>query len=371
MNRKRKEPKHELWQLKQMQSLPLDLKIRLTNQRIREWYDYHSGRVWVSFSGGKDSTVLVHLVKKLYKDVPVVYIDTSLEIPEVRSFAYSMNPLVLKPTMNFKTVLTRYGYPLISKEVSLKIAGARKGQRSALRHFNGEKTGQYDYRKWAFLIDSPFLISAECCNKTKKAPSKAYEKETHSYPYVATLAEESALRQTDWLMGGCNSYDNERPVSKPLSFWTEQDVLNFIKLNNLDIASVYGEIVVDVGYSDNITVFDFLDGENCDYIGCKLKTTGCSRTGCAYCCYGIQNEKRPNRFELLDMYSRTELRDFAMRGGAFDEDGYWKPDSRGLGYWFVLKYLNVHGNKNIYIPEFEKYEETYGNELTDMYLSVG
>ena len=64
------ENKHQSYDLAQMQSLPLDVKIRMTERRIREWYEEFDGDVYVSVSGGKDSQVLAHIVKNLYPDVP-------------------------------------------------------------------------------------------------------------------------------------------------------------------------------------------------------------------------------------------------------------------------------------------------------------
>ena len=57
-----------------MQSLPLEAKIVKSQLRIREWYEYWNGEVYVSFSGGKDSTVLLHLVRELYPDVPLCFV---------------------------------------------------------------------------------------------------------------------------------------------------------------------------------------------------------------------------------------------------------------------------------------------------------
>ena len=68
----------ELWELKQKQCLPLEVKIAMTLRRIREWYEYWDGNVYVSFSGGKDSTVLLHLVRQYYPGVPAVFSDTGL-----------------------------------------------------------------------------------------------------------------------------------------------------------------------------------------------------------------------------------------------------------------------------------------------------
>jgi 3'-phosphoadenosine 5'-phosphosulfate sulfotransferase (PAPS reductase)/FAD synthetase len=71
----------ERWELQQLQGLPLELKVLKSKQRIKEWYEHYNGDVYVSFSGGKDSTVLLRMVRELYPDVPAVFIDTGLEYP--------------------------------------------------------------------------------------------------------------------------------------------------------------------------------------------------------------------------------------------------------------------------------------------------
>ena len=109
--------------LMQMQALPLDLKIRLTKQRIRDWVnEYGEDGVYVSFSGGKDSTVLLHIVREEYPNIPAVFVDTGLEYPEIRQFVKTFDNVEwLKPKMNFKKVIETYGYPFIGKEVSEKV----------------------------------------------------------------------------------------------------------------------------------------------------------------------------------------------------------------------------------------------------------
>lgn len=72
--------------LRELQALPLDLKILKTKNRIKEWYDYFGGQVYVSFSGGKDSTVLLHIARELYPDIEAVFVNTGLEYPEIRKF---------------------------------------------------------------------------------------------------------------------------------------------------------------------------------------------------------------------------------------------------------------------------------------------
>ena len=120
--------KHTISDLYQMQSLPLQAKIQMTRRRISEWVDaFGEDGIYVSFSGGKDSTVLLDIVRKDYPDVKAVFVDTGLEYPEIRSFVKGFeNVDWIKPKMTFKQVIEKYGYPFISKEVSGCVDGARK-----------------------------------------------------------------------------------------------------------------------------------------------------------------------------------------------------------------------------------------------------
>ena len=107
--------------LYQMQSLPLSAKIQMTKQRIRQWIEeYGEEGVYVSFSGGKDSTVLLDIARSVYPDIKAVFVDTGLEYPEIRQFVKTFDNIDwLRPKMNFKQVIEKYGYPFISKEVSI------------------------------------------------------------------------------------------------------------------------------------------------------------------------------------------------------------------------------------------------------------
>lgn len=118
---------HTINDLRQRQALPLEIKIRMTQQRIRDWVnEFGVDGVYVSFSGGKDSTALLHIVRGLYPDVPAVFLDTGLEYPEIREFVKSIDNVTwLKPSMNFKQVIEKYGYPFVSKEVSKNIRLAK------------------------------------------------------------------------------------------------------------------------------------------------------------------------------------------------------------------------------------------------------
>ena len=123
--------KRTIQDLKQLQSLPLEIKIRLTQARIRQWVnEYGEDGVYVSFSGGKDSTVLLHIVREMYPNIPAVFVDTGLEYPEIRDFVKTFdNVEIVKPKKTFKKVIERYGYPFINKEVALKVYRVRTNKR--------------------------------------------------------------------------------------------------------------------------------------------------------------------------------------------------------------------------------------------------
>ena len=114
--------KRDISELRSMQALPLDLKVSMTKARIRQWvHEYDEEGVYVALSGGKDSTVLSHIVDDLYpgNHIPRVHVRTGLEYPEIEKFCETFHDLViLKPKMTFRQVIEKYGYPFISKEVS-------------------------------------------------------------------------------------------------------------------------------------------------------------------------------------------------------------------------------------------------------------
>lgn len=272
-------------ELKLMQNYPLDIKIAKTKNRIREFYEYFDGEVYIAFSGGNDSLVMLHIIRSLYPDVTAVFVDTGVEFPEVRKFVKSFdNVVILKPEKNFSQIINEYGYPIISKDVSNSIRLARKNIADGkvterVKQFNGSMKGsRFNKEKWRFLLESDFKISEQCCDILKKKPFKNFEKETGLHGYIGILADEGGVRLSGYLKTGCNNYRFGN--SKPLGFWTHQDILNYIKINNLNMCSVYGTL-----YFDEI--------KN------KLKVTGEKRTGCMGCLFGCHLEKSPNRFERM------------------------------------------------------------------------
>jgi 3'-phosphoadenosine 5'-phosphosulfate sulfotransferase (PAPS reductase)/FAD synthetase len=262
----------EYWQLKQKQSLPLAQKVRLSEVRIRQWYEHWHGQVYVSFSGGKDSTVLLHLVRALYPRVPAVFVDTGLEYPEVRKFVKNVeNVIWIKPKKTFKHVLEDYGYPIISKETSQKIHELRVTKSAKLRHKrlfgddNKYKSGRIPL-KWQYLKDAPFKISDRCCYWLKKSPAKAYEKKSGLKPFLGTMACDSHLRRQSYLKHQCNMMGG-KDQSRPLSVWTQDDIWAYIRTNSLPYSCIY-----DMGVKN---------------------------TGCVFCMFGVHLEAEPNRFQRM------------------------------------------------------------------------
>lgn len=292
--------------LQELQKLPLEEKIHLSLLRITEWYTYYDGKVCVSFSGGKDSTVLLHLVRRIYPEVPGVYVDTRLDYPEVRENVMNTeNVIHLKPRMNFREVIDTYGYPFPSKEVAEVVEAAKRGVPWGVSRLEGKTcSGVYSefkfniYNKWKKLVDLPVKISGKCCDEMKEIPMKKFLRESGLKPFVGIMATESIRRRNAWLATGCNAF--KAGQSKPLSFWTEQDILQYIKENHIKIPSVYGDIVEDKKG--------------------KLKLTGCNRTGCVFCPIGshLGSKNSKNKFQKLKE-SHPKLYEFCMKELGLDE----------------------------------------------------
>lgn len=397
------ENKHTMSDLYQMQSMSLNDKIRMTKYRIKEWVNtYGEDGVYLSFSGGKDSTVLAHIIREVcgYKNIPFVFVDVPTQYPELKEFAQTFDNLViLRPKISFAEVCEKYGFPMISKEVSNCVSGARKyvkyldsqksnntiltdrqtdrqtvpyacymadllgidrrinkqneqyknlqmgvipsGSEYRLRRLNGELTdskgnySQFNQEKYKFFLDAPFEISDLCCDIMKKKPAHDYEKKTGRKPIIATMASESVMRTQKWLQDGCNAFNVTRPHSNPMSFWTEQDVLLYIKENNLPICSVYGDVVVDysaMGQCEN--QMSFADFGIFDNERPLLKTTGCQRTGCVLCGFGCHLEKE-SRFELLKQtHPKFHNLLYILK-------------NNGVTYAEAIDWVNEHGNMNI------------------------
>lgn len=276
-------------QLKQLQCLPLQSKIIASERRIKEWYEHYDGDVTVSFSGGKDSTVLLHLVRQLYPEVKAIFVNTGLEYPEIVDFVRTIpNVIELRPKKDFLSVVKRYGYPVVSKRMAQYIGNVQTAKdlntATAVLRLTGVTIGGKESPmskisdKWIKLaLQKDIKISDQCCKYLKKDALDSIP----SHPYVGTMASDSAKREQSWYQYGCNAFDIKSPRSAPISFWNEEDIWNYLTDNNIPYCKIY-----DMGYS---------------------------RTGCSFCLFGLHLEKRPNRFERMAI-THPQLFKYCMDG---------------------------------------------------------
>lgn len=262
-----------------LRSMNLESKIIQTKYLIKQTINEFSlEHVYISYSGGKDSTVLSHIAKQLYPNILHIFANTTNEYPETLQHIRwekeknETNLITVIPkdahgkVWTFKRVVETYGYPMFSKNVANAIR--------TYQHAASETTKQHsidyinrNFRKYEKYKELP--ISDKCCDKLKKEPLRRKAKELDMKCVIlGILASESYQREKDWLNYGCNVfYQRKENQSRPLSFWTDNDILEYIKKYNVKVS--------------------------------KLYSMGYSRNGCMYCGFGVQLEKGNNRFQIL------------------------------------------------------------------------
>ena len=253
----------------------LSNKIIEARKVIKEFYDKLDGKVWISFSGGKDSTVLLHLVRSIYPDVKGVFSDTGLEFPEIKQFVKKVDNIeIVKPSRKFYDIVKDYGIPYPSKEVTTKV---HEIQHSTDHIKNIRKNGYPNghgklSKKWYRLITYEKVhnikVQSKCCYHLKKAPFTKYINKNKSYPFIGTTVGESSLRLTSFKRFGFNIFNGSKSQSRPISLFSDKDIWDYIEYYNLNYSKIY-----DIGYS---------------------------RTGCMFCLFGIHLEKgSENRLQKM------------------------------------------------------------------------
>lgn len=238
-----------------------------------------TGKVpYVSFSGGKDSTVLLDIARRFIDPkIKGVFCNTGNEYPEIIKFArHTENVTIIRPELTVKEVLDKYGFPLISKEQAHGIRQAKTTKSPkllAIRLYGSDPTKGHTTGKisncWQFLINEPFMVSEKCCDCLKKRPFAKYHKETGEVPIIGVLAGESDLRKRQYIQrGGCNSFKEDSLASYPISIWTDNDIWEYLRKFKVPYCPIY-----DI--------------------------PGVDRTGCMVCGFGAHLEEI-SRFDLLN-----------------------------------------------------------------------
>lgn len=259
-------------ELYERQSWSLSQKIDHTVGALEQFFSATGGKAYVSFSGGKDSTVLLDICRRFVApDAKAVFCNTGNEYPEIIRFVrQTENVTIIRPELTVKEIIAKHGFPIVSKEQAYFIWQARNTKSDKLRNrlLNGKKgyTGRTlgkIYNKWHYLIDAPFSISHKCCECLKKRPLAKYEKTTGEHPIIGTMATEGRLRIQNFLRReSCNILTPGKENSQPIAFWTENDIWAYIRKFNLPYASIYDD--------------------------------GVPRTGCMFCGFGA--DKNVDRF---------------------------------------------------------------------------
>ena len=330
------------------QSMPYEFKKDYARIRAQEFYRECGCRdldCHVSV-GGLDSITLYFFLKSIHIDVPAVSV-SSLEDPSIQKIHRQIGVISLKPAKksdgSYWTkagIIQEYGFPVLSKEIATKIDALQHPtpDNQTLRHaiVTGE-TGAYGGfqknsrmrlpKKWLELFAgyenenegvnyqiAPFKVSAKCCYYLKEKPCTDWARENKSAPYLGLMASEGGRREKALMLHGCNYFGKDTIRSAPFAIFQRQDLLQLALDLDVPVPEIYGEIKM---------------GKNG-----QLYTTGEQRTGCSMCGFGIQLEKRPNRFDRLRERSPKEW-EYWMRRCCKEEDG------TPYGWGRVLDYIGV------------------------------
>ena len=270
------EQKITLQELKERQNWTLEQKIDHAIGNIEQFYNETEGACVISFSGGKDSTVLLHLARRIYPEIKAVFVNTTNEFNEILDFVRATDNVdIIYPKTTFIKTVEKYGFPIVSKKVA-KAIGVLKNPSDKNKNMTnliingktreGRECLAYKLaKKWYPLKDAQFNITHKCCEILKHEPINRYAKENGVAYIKGTMADNSKLRESNYLQYGCNIF-GKNPTSRPISIWTDADIWEYIKRYDVPYCSVYDK------------------GEH--------------NTGCAYCAFGHHLEKE-SRFERL------------------------------------------------------------------------
>lgn len=228
-------------------------------QKIRQIIrKYGEENFYLSFSGGKDSTVLSALLDMAIPENKIsrVYANTGIEYRLILDFVererekpHSWELVILKPETPIKPTLEEVGYPFKSKYHSKLLATyQRSGDSESINVYLDRKEPRSGKKKFSehlcpkclkyqFTEEFDIKISAKCCDKMKKEPLKKWGKENHkAYAIIGIMPSEGGQRET----AQCLAFNGDKlkafqplvPVTKDWEEW-------FIEKYNIDICDIY------------------------------------------------------------------------------------------------------------------------------------
>lgn len=258
---------------------------------------YGEENFYISFSGGKDSTVLHYLIDEALPNnkIPRVFINTGIEYNYIREFVYSMKEkderfIVINSGVNIKRMLYEKGYPFKSKEHSCKLSMFQKKgteTKSVRKYINENSFGCPKILKYQFTDSFNLKVSDKCCYELKKNPIKRYEKESgRSVAILGLRMGEGGQRANH---EGCVVFDKTHTLKKfkPLNPCSNEFIEWYIKRNDIKLCKLY-------------------------YAPFNFKRTGCK--GCPY------NIKLQSQLDIMEKYLPDEKRQCeSIWGPVYDE----------------------------------------------------
>lgn len=338
-------------QMLSKQRVPYSIKRRMSESRIREFYNEALSRGYnchVSV-GGLDSIVLGHLIRKMgYTEEQIPFVSaSSLEDKSIQKVHREMGCICVQPLKPKVRILQEEGFPVLSKRIANKINTIANpteknktvrhaiitGECGELGHFATDSKmrlpmyylklfGGLDEegRKLGYKAPTNFKVSHKCCYYLKEAPCDNWAKEHNSVPFLGLMASEGGQRADALEEHGCNYFGKTTARSCPFAFYYHSDVVHLAVDLGVSIPEIYGKVQI----SEEVNEFG-------DY---EYSTTGEQRTGCSMCGFGIQLEQRPHRFDRL--YERNPKEwDFWMNKCCVDDDGI------RYGWGRVLDYIGI------------------------------
>ena len=224
-------------------------------QKIKSMNDMHDleHNAYISFSGGKDSTVLSKLVDLALpgNKIPRVYIDTGIDYRAIRDFVVDFGKAdnrleIIRPTKNIRAMLETFGYPFKSKEHSQKVALFQKsGETKTVLNYIGKGTKRNflcpSILKYNFSKDFNLKVSDKCCYELKKHPAEKWAGENgRPISMTGIRQDEGGLRKS---VASCAVFYDEGKTQlhkfHPLLVVSNDWVDEFVKVYRLELCKLY------------------------------------------------------------------------------------------------------------------------------------